>query len=105
MSTEQKYQVEVCDHDGKTHRVDLGSDEMSIGRSATADIHLDWATISRNHAKIVPAGDGVWQISDLGSGGGILVNGKRTSNALIRPGDVVTISHFRLKLVEEQESE
>jgi pSer/pThr/pTyr-binding forkhead associated (FHA) protein len=101
MSDPKKYQIEVHDHDGVSHRVDLTSDEMFIGRSKYAEIQLKWGTISRKHAKITPKGDGTWHISDQGSRDGILINGKRSDDALIKLGDVISISHFRLKLVEK----
>jgi len=45
-----------------------------IGRSRDCDIVLDDSGISRRHAEIRPTGDG-WEIEDLGSTNGVVVNG------------------------------
>ncbi|HEY7836511.1 MAG TPA: DUF3662 and FHA domain-containing protein [Solirubrobacteraceae bacterium] len=45
-----------------------------IGRSRDCDVVLEDSGISRRHAEIRPAGEG-WEIIDLGSTNGVLVNG------------------------------
>ena len=54
----------------------LGAAEIVIGRNPSADICLPDAEISRFHAILTLSG-GRWQIEDLRSGNGVLVNGKR----------------------------
>jgi Protein of unknown function (DUF3662)/FHA domain len=47
----------------------------TIGRSRECDIVLDDTGISRKHAELRP-GSSAWEISDLGSTNGVLVNGR-----------------------------
>jgi hypothetical protein len=46
----------------------------TIGRSRDCDVVLDDSGISRRHAEIRPTPDG-WEVEDLGSTNGVLVNG------------------------------
>jgi hypothetical protein len=63
----------------------------TIGRSRDCDIVLDDAGISRRHAEIRPGGDG-WEVKDLGSTNGMLVNGKRVRGAEpLQAGDRVEL--------------
>ncbi|MGO9487982.1 MAG: FhaA domain-containing protein [Solirubrobacteraceae bacterium] len=50
----------------------------TVGRSRDCDVVLEDAGISRRHATIRPAGAG-WEIEDLGSTNGVLVNGLEIS--------------------------
>ena len=52
--------------------------ESLVGRSASCDVVLDYPTISRRHAVLTRYDDGSWSVSDIGSKGGIRVNGADT---------------------------
>lgn len=55
------------------------------------------AQASRKHASLTVAPGGV-QVTDLGSTNGTYVNGQRVPNALLRPGDVLTIGSTSFKV-------
>ena len=55
-------------------RLLLPPDGGTVGRSRECDVMLDDSGISRRHAEIRPTPDG-WEIEDLGSTNGVLVNG------------------------------
>lgn len=59
-----------------------------IGRSAEADILLKTEEVSRNHAEIRVASDGL-HIEDLGSSNGTFVNGKQVKRSKLEPGDEI----------------
>jgi hypothetical protein len=60
-----------------------------IGRSRECDIVLEDTGISRRHAQIRPGGAG-WEIEDLGSTNGVLVNGQEIrGRQILRSGDRV----------------
>lgn len=82
----------------------LTEEAMSIGRataSATWDISLQDRAVSRPHARLeqVPDEAETWQIIDLGSANGTLVNGVplvKDAGRTLKDGDVLTIGECML---------
>lgn len=59
----------------------------TIGRSRDCDVVLDDTGISRRHAELRPGSSG-WEVQDLGSTNGVLVNGRPIQGAQqLEPGD------------------
>ena len=82
--------------------------ENIIGRSKTADIHLGYPTVSRQHAAICRGRDEDWTVYDLGSKGGTQVNGMPIDGAApVKLGDTITLGGVPLvflpQTVEERE--
>ena len=66
--------------------------ENIIGRSAAADVRLNYPSISRQHAALCRGEDDQWTVYDLGSKGGTMVNGKPVEeSAPVRLGDTLTL--------------
>jgi hypothetical protein len=80
---------EVC-----CERIDLGW--TRIGRSGSADVRFDDATVSRRHALIVLTDDGELRALDDRSLNGLFVNGERADWAPLRDGDELEIGRYRL---------
>jgi diguanylate cyclase (GGDEF)-like protein len=84
----------------------LEDGEVSIGRSARADIVIDDAGASRVHCVIVPRGRSI-EIEDLNSSNGTRVNGVRlSSRRRLTEGDRIHIGHstvVQLRFVDEVE--
>lgn len=79
--------------------------ENSIGRSKSCDITLPDSAISRDHAVLMRRESG-WFIADTNSKGGTYVNGKKVvKEAMVKPGDVITMggAHLSLKRVNDVE--
>ena len=82
----------------------LTAEAMSIGRataSAAWDISLQDRAVSRPHARLeqVPDADDAWQIVDLGSANGTLINGVplvKDEGRTLKDGDVLTIGETML---------
>lgn len=70
--------------------------ENSIGRSRLADVVIDLPFISRSHA-VISFQKGNWVITDLGSKGGVSVNGEKVEAArTIQQGDLISLSGLNL---------
>jgi len=77
-------------YQGRT--VEVTKDRFLLGRSKTqADLVLDDANVSRQHAAIERVGD-TWVLADLGSTNGCYVDGQRVSRRPILDGDVIEIT-------------
>jgi ABC transport system ATP-binding/permease protein len=70
---------------------------ITVGRLPDNDVVLDDLLVSRRHARLdlTPAGP---RITDLGTGNGTYVNGRRVTEAVLAPGDVIGIGHALLQL-------
>ena len=66
-----------------------------IGRSLSADIRFDDATVSRRHALIVAQADGVRVLDDR-SLNGVYVNGERVDWAPLTDGDEIAIGRHNI---------
>ena len=69
---------------------------VSIGSGPETNIRLMDGAISGKHAGVAIDGD-KFEIVDLGSKNGVLVNGKKTARRFLRNGDVVTLGMTELK--------
>ncbi len=71
-------------------RFSLGPDEVRIGRDPRSTIHLEEPGIAWEHCVVSPAGDG-FRVLDRRSGTGVYVNGMRTAEHRLEPGDQVVV--------------
>ena len=85
-------------------KVDVGSDEITIGRQIGNVIVLQDDKVSRFHA-IVERKRGLIGVRDLGSRNGTLVNGERVKATQLKHGDVLQIGRISLKFVGDEEAE
>lgn len=72
--------------------------ETLVGRAKSCDVVLEYPTISRSHAVLTRYDDGSWTISDIGSKGGILVNGTAVSMEAVGYDDVITLGGVPFQL-------
>lgn len=79
--------------------------ETLLGRSKACDVVLDYPTISRSHAVLTRYDDGSWTISDVGSKGGIEVNGQPVSTEVVDYEDVISLGgvEFRLRPITKKQ--
>jgi DNA-binding CsgD family transcriptional regulator len=69
----------------------LRSGENFMGRHAKLQVAIDDEGISRKHAKIVVAGEGLVNLVDLQSTNGTFLNGVQVDVAVLREGDRVAL--------------
>ena len=80
--------------------------ETVIGRSKSADVTINFPTVSRNHSVLTRYDDGSWTISDAGSKSGTLVNDRRVEICALKPRDRISIGGVEMYLqpiTEKQE--
>ena len=80
----------------KTYR--LAGTALTVGRGKECDICFDDRQVSRLHARVFPDG-GSWKISDIESVNGIFINDVRVNEAVMVPGETITIGSCTLTLV------
>ena len=73
--------------------------EVNIGRELDNTLRLSDPSISRHHAVIRRVGAG-YEIKDLESSNGVLVNGTRVEAAALQDGDRVTLGQMQLTFVD-----
>lgn len=78
--------------------------ENLIGRAKNSDIRLNYPTVSRSHAVLTRSDDGIWTVSDVGSKGGVYINGEETGGE-IDFGDVITLGGVDMILIDVPEEE
>jgi pSer/pThr/pTyr-binding forkhead associated (FHA) protein len=68
---------------------------INIGRRLENQLAIDDPRVSRTHAQL-RAIKGRYVIFDLNSTGGTFINGQRTSQSILYPGDVISLAGFSL---------
>ena len=79
--------------------------ETLLGRAKNCDVVLNYPTVSRTHAVLTRYDDGSWTVSDVGSKGGITVNGASVSMEVVNAGDVISLGGvaFTMEPISKQE--
>ena len=76
--------------------------ENIIGRSKTADVQLNYPSISRQHAAICRGEREEWTLYDLGSKGGTFINGEAVEHsAPVQLGDSITLGGVELMFLPQ----
>jgi len=79
-------------------RYKLADGEYVIGRRSDCQIFVPDMRVSRQHARLIKAGE-QWTLEDLGSNNGTYINGVRLQAASpIRTDDEITIANNRIKV-------
>ncbi|NMB40371.1 MAG: FtsW/RodA/SpoVE family cell cycle protein [Firmicutes bacterium] len=85
-------------------RIPLKHWENSLGRSKMSDIVIAFAFVSRSHA-VLTFRNGVWHITDVGSKGGVEVNGAKVEKSdLVNYGDTISFAGLEMVLAPAEEA-
>ncbi|MFC8848879.1 MULTISPECIES: FHA domain-containing protein [unclassified Micromonospora] len=78
----------------------LSAAPQVIGRASTVEVSVDDAHLSRRHASVRLAADGVW-LEDLGSTNGTWLNDRRIeAPELLSDGDVIRLGRTELRFFD-----
>lgn len=80
-----------------SYQVPLEYGSFMLGRDESCDIVLAGPKVSRYHCSLLVGQDDVIQIFDLGTRGGVLLNGHRVEVAGLKLSDKVQIGKFELR--------
>jgi hypothetical protein len=83
--------------DGEARRLALTKSAVRIGRKSDNDIVFANDSVSGHHAEIHQKRDGSFSITDLQSGNGVTVNGKRVTQSGLRNGDEIELGEVRFR--------
>jgi hypothetical protein len=73
---------------------------VSVGRDPSCDISANDPALSRHHAEFLETSNGIL-VRDLRSQNGIKVNHIQVREAMLKPGDIVTIAALTLRYAED----
>src|SRR5437763_9981133 len=79
----------------------LTSGRVRLGRGSDNDLVLADVSVSRYHAEILREAE-TWAVHDLKSTNGVDINGVPVEKAPLRPGDVLSIGSFEIRVEEEE---
>jgi serine/threonine protein kinase len=87
--------------EGRTFSLDA-ADSFFVGRSQTAEVCLTDPSISRMHCRVRVNGREATLV-DVESRHGTYINGKRITQKVLRPGDIISIGQTQLRFVSDTE--
>ncbi|MEZ4402172.1 MAG: FHA domain-containing protein [Kofleriaceae bacterium] len=87
------------DAQGIEGSIELGAQEIRVGRAMDCAIRTDDAMVSRHHARIVWAGGG-YIVEDLGSANKVFYQEQQVQQHMLRHGDAVRCGSLWLRFVD-----
>jgi hypothetical protein len=97
------YVLEILDGDRAGEVLSVGDAVLRIGRKSGNDLVLADEKTSGVHCELAPDG-GRLVLKDLGSTNGTFLDGKRISEVVLTPGDVITVGRLRVRFAAAGEA-
>lgn len=91
----------VSPGDPAERTIEIGAQELVIGRAPENPIYVLHPSLSRRHAKIEARGDGVL-LTDLGSRNGTVAYGVSVRCVALRPGDMFSCGEVEFRVVDDE---
>lgn len=95
--------LQVLDGDGTEYP--MRTTALRVGRGKDNDLALKNDSVSRHHAEIHRTGDGVFTITELKAGNGVLVNGTPVEKATLKSEDVIELGEVRIRFLVDGQKE
>ncbi len=77
--------------------IPLLHEKLLVGRRSSCDICLAKSNVSSHHCEL-ELQKGYWHVRDLGSTNGVKVNGERTLQSALLPGDELQVAKSRFRI-------
>ncbi len=100
----QQWLIQLHPLDLEQSKIELDGDRMLIGRAEGCDLRLDDSSISRQHARIQRGAAG-FEIVDLESTNGILVNDIPVTAAVLQSGDRIRLGQRIFRFLSDTDLE
>ena len=84
--------------EGLEEEFSLDSGSATIGRSPDCEVTIDDNQASRNHCSVKRGKSGAWEVEDLGSTNGTLLNSVLVKKHYLKHGDVIRIGDNEITL-------
>jgi pSer/pThr/pTyr-binding forkhead associated (FHA) protein len=79
--------------------IELGTDAVRLGRGTGSDVVLEHMSVSRRHAIVTLRGEDHVVLDDR-SRNGVLVNGARVGEAVLRDGDTFVLGEVGIRYLD-----
>lgn len=89
--------LQVLDGDGTEYP--MRTTALRVGRGKDNDLALKNDSVSRHHAEIHRTREGVFTITELKAGNGVLVNGTPVEKATLKSEDVIELGEVRVRFL------
>ncbi len=86
----------IVENGGRRELFTFAENTVTIGRAEDNDLRIGSRFVSQHHCRVEPSSEGGFKLLDMGSQNGTRVNGADTSQARLRPGDLIEIGPTRL---------
>jgi predicted component of type VI protein secretion system len=98
-------EVQLVNDDAEVadHAFVLDSRPVNVGRSRENDVCLGDPEVSRHHCELQRIED-VIVVADLASSNGTFVNGLRITQAILKPGDKLTLGRLAFRIYYDRDS-
>lgn len=91
--------LEIIHFGSKPRHIELGEDDLVIGRAQECDIQLLLTDVSRKHARITYYNE-EYHIEDLESTNGVYINGIKIARCILRDLDQIEIGKAKILFSE-----
>ncbi len=95
----------IATEEGLTVELRIGSQPVSVGRAKDNTLRTDDRRLSRHHLVFRRREDSSYEVSDLGSYNGTILNGRRIRQETIKAHDIVRCAGLQIQLVEKPSSD
>jgi pSer/pThr/pTyr-binding forkhead associated (FHA) protein len=101
ITVKQRACLEIIGFGGKNKVIELGEEEVIIGRTPECGICLSIENVSRRHARVIFRNEEYF-VEDLGSTNGTYVNGIKIVKCVLRNSDQINIAGVKILFTEDK---